>query len=99
MRQRVTRDPALQLDALLAAQLDHVPAPPGHHHHIRRRRRGPFNDHGPNFRTRVLDTAESLACLVEATARLEPPQPLWKDETTGKVFLADHRLAKYQPGP
>jgi hypothetical protein len=47
----------------------------------------------------LLGTAESLACLVEATARLEPPQPLWKDETTGKVFLADPRLAKYQPGP
>jgi hypothetical protein len=66
VRQRVTRNPALQLGALLAAQLDQIPAPTGHHHPIRRRRLGPFNNHGPNFRTGVLAPASTARDVGEA---------------------------------
>ena len=44
----------LTRSSIPSGQLDHEPAPAGHDHHIRRSRPGPFNDHGPNFETRVL---------------------------------------------
>jgi hypothetical protein len=55
VRQRVTSNTALQLGPLLAAQLDHEPAPPRHNDSIRRRAAGPSTNYRPNFRTVVLD--------------------------------------------
>jgi hypothetical protein len=54
VRQRVTGNPALQLDPLLAAQLDHITTPTGHDHHFDAAAEVPSTDHGPNFGTRVL---------------------------------------------
>ena len=65
MRQRIARDPTLQLGTLLTAQLDHVSAPTGHDHSIRRRPLGPFNNRGPNFRTRVL-AREAIAFVEQS---------------------------------
>jgi hypothetical protein len=49
VRQRVTRDPMLQLRPLRTAQHDQIPARPRHADTIRRGSAGPFTDSGPNL--------------------------------------------------